>query len=222
MVINGRVAYVHCAPPCTTFSLARQPRLRSQSQPLGFDPKDEATHRGTILLFRVLLILWTVYKYGRHGSFEHPRDACSWFVMMVRTVFGKPDCGYLDFAACSFGAPFQEPTRLGLVRCEFLRPLARPCAHGRKAHRRPLAGAARTAPAAAYTAKLCAAWAELTRAQLATEAPLAGPDPLRADAAGRLEQPFVNDLIRCCRWRAFSTTPLHQPRISTGRKFART
>ena len=155
----------------------------------GSTRRTRPTRLGTILLFRVLLVLWTVYKHGRHGSFEHPRDAYSWLVAMVCLVFGKPDCGYLDFAACSFGAPFQKPTRLGLVRCEFLRPLARPCVHGRKAYRRPLVGAARTAPAAAYTDKLCAAWAELTRAQLATEAPLAGPGPLRAGAAGRLEQP---------------------------------
>ena len=29
----------------------------------------------TLLLFRALPILWTVYKHGRHGSLEHPAHA---------------------------------------------------------------------------------------------------------------------------------------------------
>jgi hypothetical protein len=159
LIINGRVAYVHCAPPCRTFSLARQPRLRSRTQPLGLDPSDEDTLLGTVLLFRCLLILWTARRYRRHGSLEHPAWAYTWYVQQVMALFAKPGCGMLVFAACSFGAPFQKPTKLGLVHCDFLMPLARPCVHGRKAHRSPLVGAARTAPAAAYSARLCDEWA---------------------------------------------------------------
>ena len=109
---------------------------------MGFDPQDEATQRGNALLLRALLILWTVYKHGRHGSLEHPAGAYTWFAQTVRALFGKQGCGYLDFAARSFGAPFQKPTRLGLVRGGFLQPLARPCVHGRAAHRHPLVGTA--------------------------------------------------------------------------------
>ena len=116
LVIAGRVAYVHCAPPCTTWSLARQPRLRSRTQPMGFQLQDEVTQRGNALLLRAMLILWTVHKHGRHGSFEHPAGAYTWWAPDVRRLFDKQGCGYLDFAACSFGAPFRKPTRLGLVR----------------------------------------------------------------------------------------------------------
>ncbi|CAK0794315.1 unnamed protein product, partial [Prorocentrum cordatum] len=207
LIINGRVAYVHCAPPCATFSLARQPRLRSRARPLGLDPADPATRLGTVLLYRVLLILWAALKCDRLGSMEHPAGAYSWYVPALRSLLAKPGCGSLDFAACAFGAPYQMPTRLGLVSGGFLQPLARPCVHGRRAHSRPLVGATRAAPAAAYTAELCAVWAELTRAHLAARAPLGGPEQAPDAAGGRLEQPFVNDLIRCCRWRAFTCDP---------------
>ncbi|CAK0897043.1 unnamed protein product, partial [Prorocentrum cordatum] len=207
LIINGWVANVHCAPPCATFSLARQPRLRSRAQPLGLDPTDPTTRLGTVLLYRVLLILWAALKCDRLGSMEHPAGAYSWYVPAMRSLLAKPGCGSLDFAACAFGAPCQKPTRLGLVNGGFLQPLSRPCVHGRRARSRPLVGAARAAPAAAYAAELCAIWAELTRAHLAARAPLGGPEQAPAAAGGRLEQPFVNDLIRCCRWRAFTCDP---------------
>ncbi|CAK0893022.1 unnamed protein product [Prorocentrum cordatum] len=207
LIMNEWVAYVHCAPPCTTFSVARQPRLRSRTQPLGLAAANEAAQLGNVLLFRVLLILWAARTCGARGSFEHLAGACTWHVPAMKMLFGKADCGTLDFAACSFGVPFQMPTRQGLVHADFLLPLARPCVHGRRARGRPLLGAARTSPAAAYSNQLCAVWAELSRAHLVKAGGPSEPAPARADAAGRLEQPFVDDLIRCCRWRAFCCDP---------------
>ncbi|CAK0891731.1 unnamed protein product, partial [Prorocentrum cordatum] len=193
LMINDRVVHVHCAPPCATFSLARQPRLRSPVC--------------NVLLFRALHILWTVCKHGRHGALEHPAGAYAWHMAPLRWLFGKPECGFLGYGACACGAPFQKPTRLGLVRGGHLQFLARPCVHGSLAHRRALVGAARAAAAAACAELLCAALAELTRAQLAAEAPLAVPEPPAAASSGRLEQPFVNDLLRCCQWRGFCCEP---------------
>ncbi|CAK0885398.1 unnamed protein product [Prorocentrum cordatum] len=196
LIMNERVAHVHYAPPCIICWLARQPCLRSRTQPLGFDAADGANQLGNVLLCKVLLILWTARKYGARGSFEHPAGAHTWHAPAVKTLLGKAGWGTLE-----------KPTRLGLVRADFLLPLARPCEHGRKARSRPLLGAARTAPAAAYSDQLCAVWAELSHAHLAKAGGPSEPAPARADAAGRLEQPFVNDLIRRCRWRAFCCDP---------------
>ena len=46
LVAAGRVMYLHVGPPCTTFSLARKPALRSKQCPYGFDPRDPKTREG--------------------------------------------------------------------------------------------------------------------------------------------------------------------------------
>ena len=40
LVGRGRLWLLHTAAPCTTFSIARCPRLRTKTKPEGFDPRE--------------------------------------------------------------------------------------------------------------------------------------------------------------------------------------
>ena len=64
-------------PPCTTFSVARHPKLRSKRLPEGFDPADPATALGTFLAKRCLTILWVAWRMRVPGLLEAPKTACS-------------------------------------------------------------------------------------------------------------------------------------------------
>eukprot|EP00969_Alexandrium_andersonii_P180760 7988425-Alexandrium_andersonii.AAC.1 len=52
VVSAGRVATLHLAPPCATFSLARKPALRGRSAPWGYDPSEARAHAGNRLFAR--------------------------------------------------------------------------------------------------------------------------------------------------------------------------
>ena len=81
LITHDRVWYLHWAPTCTTFSLARNPRLRSHEQPMGFDPSEELTREGNCLLLRAILAMRVIaLRSSRHGSLEQPKGAYSWSV----------------------------------------------------------------------------------------------------------------------------------------------
>ena len=52
-----RVFYLHLGPPCTTFSLARKPALRSKARPHGFRPREALTRMGNSLFLRCLALV---------------------------------------------------------------------------------------------------------------------------------------------------------------------
>ena len=207
VLTQRRVWHIHCAAPCTTFSVARFPRLRSRQQPLGFDPHEEKTQCGNVLLLRTLLLLLVALKAGSHGSHEHPSGAFSWWVPQVQRMFARTGCEVVRFSACQFGAPYRKDTSLGLVRGEHLRPLGRMCNH-RGAHAQPLKGA-RTTAAAAYSGQLCREWAALAAAQRALEGEWGADDdgPPPGPEGGRLEQGFVNELVGSAAWRVVMNAP---------------
>eukprot|EP00972_Heterocapsa_arctica_P026671 3926262-Heterocapsa_arctica.AAC.1 len=115
LVRERRVWMVHVGPPCTTFSIARKPALRSKERPLGFTPLEEKTIEGNVLLYRCLLILLAVWLEGfGPGSFEHPDSAFSWSLPVVGNLFSKRGCGIIRLAMCAFGAPYRKNTKFGL------------------------------------------------------------------------------------------------------------
>ena len=62
MIQERRFRSVVCEPPCTTFSPAQHPAVRSYDNPLGFDRKDPKTWLGNLLAFRCLAILWFCWR----------------------------------------------------------------------------------------------------------------------------------------------------------------
>ena len=79
---NRRVRHLHSGVPCTTFSVARHPKLRSAHSPWGLKPGDPITRCGNFLLQFVLLCLRIVSKDPlMSGSHEHPDSAFSWKIL---------------------------------------------------------------------------------------------------------------------------------------------
>lgn len=66
MVSAGRFRSFFVEPPCTTFSPAAYPSVRSYENPVGYDRLCPKTYVGNLLAFRSLLLL----RYGcRHKTF---------------------------------------------------------------------------------------------------------------------------------------------------------
>ena len=115
LVHNGRVFWVHCGAPCTTFSIARCPKLRSILFPWGFDIRNPHTLVGNILLCRTLIVLNAIRLAGKYqlvptvrGSHEHPATAYSWHCKEVKLLFSHDRCGTVDVSYCHFGAPYRK------------------------------------------------------------------------------------------------------------------
>ena len=207
MVRRGRIWYFHGGPPCTTFSIARCPRLRSQQAPLGIYPKEKRTAEGNLLLLRCLTVLWAVQRSTPwHGSFEHPASAYSWHLPLLRSLFAAPHSGTVQLDMCQFGAPYRKSTRLGRVRASWLEVLGRRCQGG---HQHEQLQGSRTTFAACYPAELCACWAAAAAAAYREESTLfaelqsADPPEVRP---GALERLWMNDLVMHLPWRTQSST----------------
>ena len=80
---SGAELYFHVAPPCSTFSRARdrsaRTRLRSREQPEGFDPQERRTREGNeIALATADMVKFLVNELDAKGSWEQPAGAtCS-------------------------------------------------------------------------------------------------------------------------------------------------
>eukprot|EP00435_Cladocopium_sp_Y103_P038928 s550_g10.t1 len=103
MIEDGLFASFLVEPPCTSFSAAAFPSVRSYSQPLGFDRTEAKTLHGNTLAFRTFVLL----KVGRRKRVpcgaEQPRRS-----KMIWTHFWQTlrDLGFKDniVASCQFGS----------------------------------------------------------------------------------------------------------------------
>ena len=130
---EGRQVAVHLAPPCATFSRARdrskRTRLRSTARPRGLDPNDVRVREANEVADRAFaLASWAARKCGALVTLENPQSSYMWAGCGVTGGFvhdGSPDstADYEDivFTPCIFGASFQKPTK---VRCWNWRPKA--------------------------------------------------------------------------------------------------
>jgi hypothetical protein len=204
LVRRGRVWLVHTAAPCTTFSVARCPRLRSRDTPGGFDPKEPCTALGNLVLLRSMALLFAIWKLSPfHGSHEHPKSAYSWQWRRIGWLFEQDSCDLIWLSMCSFGAPFRKDTRLGLVRAPFLKPLARPCT-GFHSHVR-LEGAL-CSRAARYPDGFAQEYATLAYAAFVRDPPTLGGEDIsrvRDDASGGSELVWFNEVMRSSDWEFF-------------------
>ena len=142
LVRARKIRFLWWAPPCTSFSLARTPKLRNLENAFGFNLLDEATLMGNLhamqsLFLAMLQVLGTTCFWIHEGSvyLENP--------------------GRLDW--CRYARDFHKTTRI-MSNCLGLKKLAKRCCHARK--HVVLKGAATTL-AGAYTPEFCRRVAEL-------------------------------------------------------------
>ena len=103
MIVEGRFASFVVEPPCTSFSCAAYPPVRSYKQPLGFNRLEPKTLHGNTLAFRTFIILKTGQRHKRPNGMEQPRRS-----KMCWTSFwiSLRESGYVEnvIAACQFGS----------------------------------------------------------------------------------------------------------------------
>ena len=147
---SGKVRFLWWAPPCTTFSLARSPKLRSLRAAWGFNLLDEATMLGNLHAVQSLLLALIQLEQGmafcgEQAAFGFMRGLEPWIALLARGAFE------IFFDWCRYGRPFKKTTRL-LCNFKALAALGKRCHHHRK-HKK-LEGSATTL-AGAYSDSFC-------------------------------------------------------------------
>ena len=168
---NGFKLLLHFAPPCATFSRARdrshKTRLRSTQRPQGLLGRGLACRTANRIARHTLdVIEWAVDELDAKVSMENPESSYIWLFLDFRTDLWFED---VVFSPCMFGADVYKPTK---VRTWGWRPrrLDSKCtrsgenfACGRtraNPHTVLEFGGRSTATAAAYHPGVCGAWAD--------------------------------------------------------------
>ena len=198
-----RVHWWHSGVPCTDFSVARHPVVRTHEAPWGFEPRHPDRAKANSMLSFVGALIMVLIRVG-FGSLthEHPASAHSWAIAFWAWFRRQPGAEIGRFCACRFGAPFKKDTRLARLRADCLRPLDRMCVCTTP-HAVTLEGSA-TKKAAEYLPEFCAAYADAVAQDIRARGTTLGAE--EADALGAGTPPFyerlwVNDLLRRLPWR---------------------
>ena len=155
MVRTRRFKSVMLSPPCTTFSAAAHPCVRSYRQPFGFNPSLPKTKLGNTLALKCLLILWVAAIVFCPALLEQPRlSKMCWLIMWKRLLArGLTEA---IIASCQFGSPRRKEFRV--IGCGLdMKSLEKRCPGGHK--HIPIAGAL-TKPSAVYVPALASHFAK--------------------------------------------------------------
>ena len=110
MIESGRFASFLSEPPCTTFSAAAYPPVRSYKQPEGFSRTCPKTHLGNTLAFRSFVLLKHGRRFRRPCGKEQPRLSKMAWLSFWKTLL---DLGFEEsvLASCQFGSPHRKEFR---------------------------------------------------------------------------------------------------------------
>ena len=184
----GLRLFFHFAPPCSTFSRARdrswKTKLRSFSAPGGLDTLEEKTKEANDIAKNTAhSINYLVTQLGASGSLEQP--ASSYMLPYLDQGGWLPPHGQVLLHQCRFGRPYRKPTVFLTFGDLDLSALAKTCSSatpcGRPFHTTLGFGESSTSLAAAYPTGLCAAYAGALFNQLTFD------DDQDNDALDRLE-----------------------------------
>ena len=191
---------LHLAPPCSTFSRARdrgrRTRLRSSKYPAGLPGKeDRVCDANRIALASWKLALWAASR-GMLVSMENPRSSYLWEFLDEEEGDGE---GWTDvvFAQCRFGASYQKPTRLRcwnwhpqkLEKECLLKADVFSCGRSREQGHQVLEfGQGSTSAAAAYPKGLCEAWALEVASALGADTAPGALERVRLTRQGRVRR----------------------------------
>lgn len=163
--------YIHFAPPCSTYSRARRPAIRSSTHPNGVPAKQLTKHERAILAHansvtkRCFESMCALSDMGCPVSLEQPSGS----LMLKTKVFKRwAHCSgavpvYADY--CQYGMPYRKRTQFWCAPGAFLQAMARKCPTGHK-HTVTLSGwdynpgrrMATSKGSSAYPVELCAEW----------------------------------------------------------------
>ena len=163
---------LHLAPPCATFSRARdrstRTRLRSKFYPEGIPGKTQGTREANLIARRAYrLACWAADELGAKVTMENPWRSYLW-TYLKKMKGAESEVVDVHLTPCMYGAPFQKPTT---IRCWNWRPKQLDkycklvdgeftCGRSREQGHEVLEfGGKPTGEAAEYHEGLCKAWA---------------------------------------------------------------
>lgn len=111
MLAENRFRSCAVEPPCTTFSPAAWPAVRSYLVPLGFDRLNWKTWKGNQLCFRGFVIMMVAKRYNRPSLLEQPRRSKMAWTQIWRYML-EQGLEEAIVASCQFGSPHQKEFRL--------------------------------------------------------------------------------------------------------------
>ena len=146
----GKVKFLWWAPPCTTFSSVRHPKLRNLSQPWGFDILDFDCVLGNLHAVQSMLLALVQLDVGHAFGGEQPafgsmRALRPWELLKARGAFE------VLFDWCRYARLYTKTTRV-ITNFRALQGLQKRCHHTR--HHPPLKGH-KTTLAGAYSRAFC-------------------------------------------------------------------
>lgn len=205
--LAARATWVHCAPPCATFSRARRPPLRplrSEAKPEGFG--SERTELANEMVRRTMALTRVAEDHGHFWSIENPESSLMWELAKIKKLLKSAHV--VNFDQCAYGGPGRKATRF-VTNASWLCGLTRRCEEVAVHSHVTLAGTVedpracdgsrvwRTTLAAEYPEALCSAAASAFRCFLAPSAASSVelPPPAAAPAFVRVGR-FGNVLVR--------------------------
>ena len=197
MMEDGRLRAFLVAPPCTTFSPAAFPALRSYQVPQGFDVHHPRVELGNRLAFASLCLLFAGLRLRIAGLGEQPRRSkMRWLRHWRRLIeLGAQETWT---ASCSFGSVHQKEFAFLAVGID-ASPLHRPCS---KDHVHvPIQGKF-TKPSAVYTPGLAHAIAVLFKEHLSRLDEAVRKSELNTSG---LEDQASDDLCLALPWKTVSS-----------------
>ncbi len=107
MMEQGRLLSWPCSPPCTSFSPAAHPSVRSYACPEGFDQTNKKVIIGNSLAYGMLTLMMTAKRTGAFGMGETPlRSKMRWLKVWKRMVALGASEVLLD--SCAYGSIHQK------------------------------------------------------------------------------------------------------------------
>jgi hypothetical protein len=200
LIQHGRLRSFAVEPPCTSFSPAARPCVRSCSQLRGFCQQDRKTWVGNRLAFAALCLLLVAAATNTFGLGEQPRRGkMAWLpewqlLLMLRNIIETYT------ASCSFGSLFQKEFRF--LTCNVVpQGICRPCA---KDHKHVKIEGSLTKGSAVYCPGLVHALGEMFERHLSHGQKLEKAFDLKTEG---LESPLANDIAKNAEWAVGAAWP---------------
>ena len=115
MLEEDRLETFLVSPPCTSFSPAAHPCVRSYKEPRGFDQQNWKVRIGNLLAFAALTFLFVAYRMQKRGLGETPRRSkMRWLEEWKRLIALGAEEVFL--ASCMYGSVHQKEFLLS--RCQ--------------------------------------------------------------------------------------------------------
>ena len=191
MLQTGKLKSIMCEPPCTSFSPAAHPCVRSYKEPRGFDLSCYKTWLGNLLAFRCFFLCWVARNYNRPSLLEQPfLSKMAW--LSIWPFLMQRGFSQTSIASCAFGSPHLKKFRLLSYRLDS-DLLSVQCQGG---HKHVRIEGALTKASAVYVPRLADRFALVFAKALKSSAHEESQGP----GGAAIESVVLNDILMTGRW----------------------